>query len=507
MNILGISCFYHDAAACLICDGHIVAAAQEERFDRKKCSQEFPLHAINYCLQTGGITIDSVDYIGFYEKPYLKFARYIIEHIRAWPWSLKHFFAATPTWLRDRLLLTLMCEEIIGFRGKVLFVKHHLAHAASSFLVSPFETAAILTADAVGEWATGTYGYGCATDIVILKEMRYPHSLGLLYTAITTFLGFEAHSGEGKVMGLAGYGEPAYLDMLKKIVQVCPDGSFFLDERWFGFNRGQRMFSKRFVNRFGAPRQQGEPLTERHYNIAASLQALVEDIVVKMSRHVYEVTQTDALCLSGGLFLNCVANSKILEQSPFKQVYIQPAAGDAGGALGVAAYIYHSLLNNPRVSSMTHAYWGPEYSHTEIQRILIHQKRVYRECDDAELISLVAKYIADGNIVGWFQGRMEYGPRALGNRSILADPRNPNIKEILNNRVKKRESFRPYAPVVLEEKKGEYFDIACESPFMLLSPRVHTNMRVRIPGVTHVDGTARIQTVSKATNQRLWMLL
>ncbi len=507
MNILGISCYYHDAAACLLRDGQVVAAAQEERFNHEKYSPLFPINAINYCLQAGGITIYDIDYIGFYDKPFLKFFRVILSHLVSYPFSLKNFLDTIPSWLEDRLIIPLVMKKELGFDGKILFIKHHLSHAASAFLVSPFQEAAILTADGVGEWATMTYGFGRESTIRILKEICYPDSLGLLYTAVTTYLGFEALAGEGKVMGLAGYGKPSYIDKFREIIMVKPDGSFRLDSRFFGFNRGFRMYSGKFVKTFGKARKRESKIEQRHCDIAASLQKFIEETLITIARNLYNETKTDKLCLAGGLFLNCIANSKILEETPFKQIFIQPAAGDSGGALGAASYIYHSILGNQRNYVMTNAYLGPDFPANQIKRILLNYNFVFKELNDSDLVKYIAKELSQNKIVGWFQGRMEFGPRALGNRSILANPCNPNMKELLNSKVKKRESFRPYAPSVLEERAGEFFKLQSPSPFMLLAPQVREGKRELIPGVTHIDGTARVQTVSKNTNPRFWQLI
>ncbi|MBU1863448.1 MAG: carbamoyltransferase [Candidatus Omnitrophica bacterium] len=507
MNILGISCWYHDAAACLLCDGVIVAAAQEERFNRKKHSPVFPIQAINYCLQHGNVSIDDIDYIGLYEKPFLKFSRVIVNHLKSYPYSLNNFLDTVPSWLEDRLITPLVLKRKLGYTGTVLFIRHHLSHAASAFLVSPFEKAAILTADAVGEQASITTGCGNKNGITITKEIRYPHSLGLLYTTVTTYLGFRAHSGEGKVMGLAGYGNHTYADKFNKIITIRADGSFNLNERFFGFNKGRRMYSKEFIELFGKERNPEDPIEERHCNIAAGLQQLIEQIVITIARNLYRETQTDCLCLAGGVFLNCVANNAILEETPFNRIFIQPAAGDSGGALGVAAYIYHSLLGNPRTHSMQHAYLGPEFSHISIKRTLINHHLDFKEMDESELYTYVARLIAANRIGGWFQGRMEFGPRALGNRSIIANPCNPMMKELLNKKVKKRESFRPYAPAVLEENAKDYFRMNVSSPFMLLASHIRKDKEQTIPAVTHIDKTARVQTVSMQTNPKFWKLI
>lgn len=507
MNILGISCYYHDAAACLIQDEKVVAAVQEERFNRRKNSPDFPINAINFCLQAGNITVYDIDYIGFYEKPFLKFSRVILNHLRSYPFSLKNFLDTMPSWLQDRLIMPLVFKKELGFEGKVLFIKHHLSHAASTFLVSPFEEAAILTADAIGEWATTTFGVGKGNEIKIFKEIHFPDSLGLLYTAVTTYLGFEALEGEGKVMGLAAYGKPNYIERFREIVKVNLDGSYRIDSRFFGFNTGYRMYSNKFVKAFGKDRKPEDKIEQRHCDIAASLQKFIEEVVILIARNLYSQTGIEKLCLAGGLFLNCVLNHKILEETPFKKVFVQPAAGDSGGALGVAVYIYNNLLKNQRDYVMDNAYLGPEFSSDNIKRTLINQGLKFKEMGDAELVKYIAKKIAEDRIVGWFQGRMEFGPRALGNRSILANPCNPNVKEALNSKVKKREPFRPYAPAVLEEKAEEFFKLKDTSPFMLLAPLVRDEKKELIPGVTHMDGTARVQTVSKKTNPKFWDLI
>jgi len=507
MNILGVSCFYHDSAACLIKDGIIVAAAQEERFDRIKNSCEFPIHAVNFCIQKAGITFNDIDYVGFYEKPFFKFYRVLLNHLKDWPFSFPNFLDTMPKWLQDRLIIPLIVEKEIGFKGKTLFIKHHLSHAASAFLVSPFEEAAILTCDGVGEWATMTCGFGKGNDVKICKELRYPNSLGLLYTALTAYLGFAANQEEGTVMALASCGKPSYLDKFRKIFNVKPDGSFVVDTSYFGFNKGAKMYSRKFIKTFGKDRKPGDKIEERHQDIAASLQKFVEEALINIARSLHDETKMDKLCLAGGSFLNCVANNKILEETPFKEIFIQPAAGDAGGALGVASYIYHAILKKPRHSVMTHAYLGPEFSGAEIKRALLANNLNFREFDESSLTKNIAKKLADNEIIGWFQGRMEFGPRALGNRSILANPCNPDIRELLNSKVKKREPFRPYAPAVSEEKADEFFEMCCKSPFMLLAPKIKNEKKRFIPGVTHVDGTARVQTVSKETNQKLWQLI
>jgi len=495
MNILGISCYYHDSAACLVKDGIPVIALQEERFNRTKNSPDFPIQAINHCIQAAGLSFYDIDYIAFYEKPYLKFSRVIIDHLKSYPFSIRNFLTTIPQWLQDRLIFPLVLKREIGFEGEVHFIKHHLSHAASSFLVSPFDEAAILTADGVGEWATTTYGKGKDRRIQILKEMRYPDSLGLLYSAITSYLGFRANRGEGKTMGLASYGQPRYLQKLNEIIRVKSDGSIKLDKRYFAFNKGRKMYSRRFIKEFGPERKPEAEIGERHCDIAASMQIFVEEVLVTIAKRIYEDTRLDNLCLAGGLFLNCVANQRIVEETPFKQVFIQPAAGDSGGALGAACYVNNVLFNNPRNYIMENAYLGNEYSDAQIKRALSSIRFKSQYLDERSLCNKIAEALFQNKIVGWFQGKMEFGPRALGNRTILANPCRSEIKDILNSRVKKREPFRPFAPIVLEEKAGEYFELQQHSPFMLFAPRVRENKKEIVPGITHVDGTARVQTL------------
>lgn len=507
MKILGVSCFFHDSAACLLEDGKVIAAAQEERFTRKKNSPEFPINAINFCLQSADITSSDIDYVGFYEKPFLKFSRIILSHLKAYPFSLRGFLDTLPFWLDNRLVMPLTFKRELCFDKNVLFIPHHLSHAASSFLVSPFEEAAIITADAVGEWATTSYGLGKGGKIKMLKEIHFPDSLGLFYTAITAYLGFKANEEEGTVMGLSAYGQPEYLDKFKEIINVNADGSFRMDQTFFGFERAGVMFTNKFIKMFGKKRKPDEPLEDRHHNIAASLQKFIEEATLTLARQVYRETKLDRLCLAGGLFLNCVANNRILEETPFKEIFIQPAAGDCGGSLGAACYIYNSLLDNKRNYVMKDAYLGPEFSPNSIKVILNREGLDFKELDDSVLFKYVSQKIYNNEIIGWFQGKMEFGPRALGNRSIIANPCHPEMKEILNAKVKKRQSFRPYAPVVLEEKARDFFALKDLSPFMLLAPLVIKEKRALLPAVTHVDGTARVQTVNKYVNRRLWNLV
>jgi carbamoyltransferase len=507
MKVLGISCFYHDSAACLLQDGKIIAAASEERFNRQKNSPVFPVNAVNFCIQKANSTVGDIDYIAFYEKPFLKLYRVLLSHLRAYPFSFKNFMDTLPNWLEERLTLPLLLKKELGYEGKVVFIKHHLSHAASAFLVSPFTEAAIITADGVGEWGTLSLGQGRGNQIRVFKEMHFPDSLGLLYTAVTTYLGLEALVGEGKIMGLAGYGKPVYLDKFKEMVIVKPDGSFLIDQRFFGFNKGSRMYSRQLIKILGQARKPQEKIDQRHCDIAASLQKFTEDTLILIANNLYQETKLEKLCLAGGLFLNCVANSRILEETPFKEVFVQPAAGDSGGALGAAAYVYHSLLGHSRIQAMEEAYLGPDFSASQMKRALVNSGMSFTEFNDAALFKYIAQRIAENKIIGWFQGRMEFGPRALGNRSILANPATPGMKDYLNQRVKKRESFRPYAPAALEERIGEFFNAKQFSPFMLLSARVNEDKKTVIPAVTHVDGSARVQSVSKTLNPRLWNLI
>lgn len=507
MNILGISCFYHDSAACLIRDGKVVAAVQEERFNRDKNSSAFPINAFNYCIQEGGITFSQIDYIGFYEKPYLKFSRVIFDHLRSYPFSYRNFLRTMPNWLQDRLILPVYLKKELGYEGPVLFVKHHMSHAAGSFLVSPFEEAAILTIDGVGEYATTTFGYGKGTNVDILKEIQYPDSLGLIYTAITAYLGFRANRDEGKTMGLAAYGKPVYLDKFREIIDVRPDGSYKIDHSYFGFNKGNEMYSKKFVNTFGPAKTYDEDYSQRHYDMAASLQLFLEEAILTIVRYIYSQTKVENICLSGGVSLNCVTNQRIIEETPFKNIFILPAAGDAGGALGSATYLYNTFLGNPRVFVMDDAYTGPEYTDDHCRRSMTNAGFKFQKMEEDELCKFVAQKISEKLTVGWFQGRLEFGPRALGHRSILGDPRTNEMKDILNFKIKKREWFRPFAPIVLEDKAKDYFDLNCPSPFMLLAPRVWEEKKDKVPAITHVDGTARVQTINPQQNPRMYKLI
>lgn len=505
-RVLGLSCFYHDAAACLMRDGRVSAAAQEERFTRRKNDADFPIQAIDYCLREGGITARDLDAIVFYEKPYLKLSRALAGHLRGFPRTYASFRRSMPRWLHDRLTLPLDLRSGLGFEGRTYFIKHHLAHAASAFLPSGFEEAAILTADSVGEWATATRGRGAGGKVRVEAEILFPDSLGLLYSAVTAFLGFELNEGEGTVMGLSAHGRPSFLRRLREIVSVRADGSFALDQSYFDFYGGEAMHSPRFVEAFGPARVPGAPLTDRDRDLAASLQALIEDILVRLARDLRARTKSDSLCLAGGVFLNCAANQKILENAGFKRLFVQPAAGDAGGALGAAAFVSHSLWGLPRPPAMD-PYLGPAFTAASARRALAAAGLSGRELPEDELCRAAAAAIARGGVVGWVQGRMELGPRALGNRSILGDPRGARTKDLINARVKGREEFRPFAPAVLAERAAEFFHLDAPSPFMLLAPRVREEKKALIPAATHVDGTARVQTVARELNPRFHRLL
>ena len=508
MYVLGISCFYHDSSACLVHDGKVVAAAQEERFSRVKNTSEFPIHSIRFCLEFAGITIEQVDHVAYFEKPFLKFARVITDHLLTWPLSWSAFQRSMPKWLTSRLTLPVTIEEELGYTGPISYLKHHLSHAASSFYPSPFDEAAIITADGVGEWATFSVGVGRGTDITIEKEIHYPNSLGLLYTAVTTFVGFDAHGGEGKTMGLAGYGDPApLLSKVKDVVRLHEDGSFKVDESYFSFRAGNRMWSDKWERTFGKPRLVGEPWEQRHYDLAASCQAVVEEVLILNAKLLQERTGLKKLCLAGGVTLNCVANAKILEQTGFNDIFVQPAAGDAGGALGAALYVYHALHKKGPRQSFNHAYLGPSYSDEEIERALAEAGLKSRRVDEDTLCRDVARAIHENKAIGWFQGRMEFGPRALGNRSIIGNATFNGMKDILNLRIKKREPFRPFAPIVLEESTNKYFHLDIKSPYMLLAPLVREAMREKVPAITHVDGTARVQTCDQTSNIRLRKLI
>jgi carbamoyltransferase len=507
MYILGISAFYHDSAAALLKDGKLIAAASEERFTRKKHDERFPFHAIDFCLSAEKISIKNIDYVAFYDKPFVKFERLLLTYLSYFPRGIKSFLTAMPVWLKRKLWTKTIIQKELGFDKEILFCDHHLSHAASAFLVSPFDEAAILTMDGVGEWSTATRGMGKGLDITLFHEIRFPHSLGLLYSAFTYYLGFKVNSAEYKVMGLAPYGKPTYYDKVRELVDIRDDGSFVLNMKYFEYPYGLKMTNGHFDRLFGGPPRVPESrLTQREFDIAASIQKVTDEIMSKAADHLYKETGLKNLCLAGGVALNCVANGKVLRETPFENLFVQPAAGDAGGALGAAFYLYNTVLRNPRSFVMEDAYYGPEYSRDEIKEFLDTHGIPYSELTPEVMVRRIAELIDEQHVVGWFQGRMEFGPRALGSRSILADPRNPKMKDILNLKIKFREGFRPFAPTVLEERVGDYFEFTGSSPFMLLVAQVREDKRV-IPSVTHVDGSARLQTISRQSNPLYYDLI
>lgn len=502
MYILGFSCFYHDAAACLLRDGEIVAAAQEERFTRLKHDWRLPEQAIAYCLREAGIGIGEVDFACFYEKPFLKFERVLETFLTVAPRGLRAFVDTVPSWLKQKIWLPHILEKELGFRGKVLFAEHHQAHAASSFFLSPFDEAAFLTIDGVGEWPTASFGIGRGNRIELTHEMHFPHSLGLLYSTFTAYLGFEVNDAEYKVMGMASYGEPVYAEIIRKeLVDVRPDGSIRLNLDYFAFQYGRHMFNHRFERLFGMPARVPESeLSQKYLDIAASLQQVTEEVVLIMARHVYAETGLKNLCLAGGVSLNSVANGRLLREGPFDGLFIQPAAGDAGAAIGAAYVAYHHYLNRTDRHQLVNVYLGPSFPDDAVECFLKSRADEgigWRKLDEALLLRETARMLAEGKVLGWFQGRMEFGPRALGNRSILADPRRAEMKDIMNEKIKFRESFRPFAPAVAAEDAGAYFGMEGESPYMLLTMPTVSG---KIPAVTHVDGSARVQTVREQDN-------
>ncbi len=508
MNILGISCFYHDAAAALVQDGILTAAAQEERFTRKRHDEGFPRHAIDFCLDFAHIGVQDLDHIVFYDRPFVKFERIIQSYIATFPRGFRSFQKALPVWLKEKMWIPQRINEELGYERRPLFVDHHMSHAASAFLVSPYDQAAILTLDGVGEWETTTYGIGRGNDIQLLNAIWFPHSLGLLYSAFTYYLGFRVNSAEYKVMGLAPFGEPRFADtILKNLVDLKEDGSFHLNTKYFSYHYGLTMTGKKFESLFGEPRRDPESgLSQVHKDIAASIQKVTDTIVVRMARHIQKETGMKQLCLAGGVALNCVSNSRILEHTDFSDVFVQPAAGDAGGSVGAAYYVYNTVLQNPRRYTMNDAYLGPAYSDAEIEKVLRQHNIAYRRLASSDLLRETASSIARQKVVGWFQGRMEFGPRALGSRSILADARNPDNRSVVNLKIKFRESFRPFAPTVLEDRTADYFSPARPSPYMLFVATVREDKR-EIPSVTHLDGSARLQTVSREQNALYYDLI
>jgi carbamoyltransferase len=512
MNILGLSCFYHDAGACLLRDGVLVAAAEEERFSRLKHDARLPVQAAAYCLEEAGLDVDDLDFVIFYEKPLLKFERIISGYAATYPRSGVAFVRAMQTWLGQKLWVRSQIGQALGYDGEILFGEHHVSHAASAFFPSPFDEAAVLTADGVGEWATTTVGTGSGIDLEVTHEIRYPHSLGLLYSAFTAFLGFEVNEGEYKVMGMAAYGQPTQVDRVRKVVRLLEDGSYRLDMRYFGYHHGLRSIDQAFIDLFGPPRQASAELEQRYADLAASIQVVTEEAMLGLARRARALSGSSNLCLAGGVALNVLANARILRESGFRKVWVQPAAGDAGGCLGAATYLYHTLLRHERRHRMDTAYLGPSYSSAEIHRFLEREGILFSRLNDERIAPTVASLLADNNVVGWFQGRMEFGPRALGARSILANPTDPTTKDTLNAKIKHREAFRPFAPSTLVEAASTYFDFGApdgdpESPFMLLTARVRPEKQHLLPAITHVDGTARVQTVSREQNPLYYVLI
>lgn len=541
MNILGISAYYHDSAACLVVDGKIIAAAQEERFTRKKHDENFPVNAINYCLTEAGLSAQQIDYVVFYDKPFLKFERLFETYLAFAPRGFKSFATSLPVWVKDKLFqksvildaLKDHLDKTTDWSNKLLFSEHHLSHAASAFFPSPFEEAAVLTMDGVGEWATTSLAVGKGNTLNVTNEIHFPHSLGLLYSAMTYYTGFKVNSGEYKVMGLAPYGEPKYANLIKDhLIDIKEDGSFHLDMSYFNYCTGLTMTSDRFNDLFGAPPRKSESiLGQREMDLAASIQAVTEEVVIKLAKGIKKSTGLNNLCLAGGVALNCVANGKLLRENVFDKIWIQPASGDAGGAVGAALAAYYLMLAQPRKvdkqDGMQGSYLGPEFGQADIEQRLSQAGAKFDVVSDTQLIEQTAQALADGLAVGWHQGRMEFGPRSLGARSIIADARSPTVQKQLNLKVKYRESFRPFAPSILREDVADWFEINTDSPYMLLVADVKKEKqlamteaqkqlfgieklnvpRSEIPAVTHVDYSARIQTVSKDTNPKYHALI
>ncbi|MDD5255016.1 MAG: carbamoyltransferase [Candidatus Omnitrophica bacterium] len=524
MNILGISCFYHDSAAALVIDGDIRAAAQEERFTRKKHDSNFPAHAVNWCLEEAGLKAQDLDFVVFYDKPFIKFERILETSLAYAPSGIRQYVQAMPLWLKHKLWIPDLIRKELNYGGKILFADHHESHVASAFYPSPFQEAAFLTMDGVGEWETASFGVGKDNQIDLRSYLRFPHSLGLLYSAFTYYAGFKVNSGEYKLMGLAPYGEPRYADLiLKELLDLKADGSFKLNMKYFGYCNGLRMTNARFERLFGGPPRKPESkISEKDMDIAASIQKVTEEIMLAMSRHVHKATGQKNLCLAGGVSLNCVGNGRILREGPFENIWIQPASGDAGGALGAALLIWYKYLGNRRqaggsIGSQKASFLGPSFDDAAIESFLRKEQAPYRKLAPAEIADVVSGLITQGNVIGWFQGRMEFGPRALGARSIIGDARSPQMQSKMNLKIKYRESFRPFAPTVLAEHVAEWFQLDKESPYMLivapvrpekrLAPRPEEqgfsgfeklkSSRSSIPAVTHVDYSARVQTIRR----------
>ena len=518
MYILGISCFYHDSSASLLKNGKIVAAVQEERFTRKKHDTSFPENAVKYCLKNQNIKIEDIDFIAFYEKPLLKFERILFQHLESFPKSYKIFLSNLPSWFNEKIRVIKIIKKKLKYKKDVLFIEHHMAHVASSFLPSPFKNAAIFTADGAGEWTTTTYGVGNENKIKLLKEIKFPHSLGLLYSTMTAYLGFTVNNSEYKVMGLSAYGDTnkktnPYYKKLLKVIDVKEDGSYKMDMDYFEYHYSNKMPSKKMCKLFDGPiRNPESKLTQKHKDIAAALQLITEEIIIKIINHIYKVTKCESIILSGGVALNSVANGKILKNTPFKKIWINPDPGDGGTSMGAALYAYNVILNNKRNFVLKDAYLGPEYSAMEIKNFLDKNKIKYSEFkDNEELLKKTANLIIKDKVIGWFHGKMEWGPRALGARSILSNPSNPKMQEILNLKVKHREKFRPFAPVVCEDDALKYFE--CDKPipestdFMLMVYPIIKKFHKKIPSVTHVDGSGRLQTIRRSQNSLYYDLI
>jgi carbamoyltransferase len=532
MNILGISCYYHDSAAALLQDGVIIAAAQEERFTRKKHDQDFPKNAIQYCLDSAGISIKDVNLVAFYDKPFLKFERLLESYLAYAPKGLFSAWKGLPIWIKDKLWISDKIKTELNFKGQLIFPEHHQSHAASAFFPSPFNDSAILTMDGVGEWTSTSIAFGRDNTFEVLAEQHFPHSLGLLYSAFTYYTGFKVNSGEYKLMGLAPYGNPVYYNtIMEKLIDLKDDGSFIMDQRYFNYTPGLTMTGRKFNSLFGGPPRKPEsPITQKEMDIAASIQKVTEEIVLKTASYAKKRTGSENLCLAGGVALNCVANGKLHASGLFQNIWVQPSSGDAGGALGAALFGWYQFLGNPRnvtvtqVDFMQGSYLGPEWSNDEIASWIKHNNHIAEFVSNETLNSKTVDLIMNEKVVGWFQGRMEFGPRALGNRSILGDPRSETMQKVLNVKIKFRESFRPFAPSVLEENVSDYFEFDGSSPYMLIVAPVKASRTVtdiepkngfdklyqrrsELPAITHVDYSARIQTVSKTTNPRYHALI
>ena len=509
MNILGLSCFYHDSAACLLVDGVPVAAASQQLFTRKKHDSDFPIQSINYCLEEAGITPADIDAVAFYDKPLVKFERMLISHVATFPKSFPQFVRGMPAWFATKLRLDKLLKRELDYTGPILYGQHHLSHAAAAFYCSGWDEAAILTVDGVGEWATASWGKGSGNKIEMLGEIRFPHSLGLLYSAFTYYLGFKVNSGEYKVMGLAPYGSPKYVDRIKKLIHIKEDGTFRLDMQYFTFDHGMRMYNEKFEEVMGKPtRPMGDNnLPDFYKDVARSLQVVVNEVMVSLAKRVVAETGCKKLCMAGGVSLNCVANGEILRTAGIDDIFVQPAAGDAGSAMGAALWAWHELLDKPREWTMTHSYLGPGYSDDEVEATLKRYNAVYTRMDRQPLLDEVARLIDEQNVIGWYQRRCEWGPRALGHRSILGDPRSPEMRDIINLKIKMREGFRPFAPSVLEEDVSTWFQLDQPSPYMLLVAPVRADAPQPLPAITHVDNSARVQSINREQDDLYYDLI